>query len=221
MAKDTTPPNASSGSSTGQSLLALPNTPHTQQTLPTNSVKATPVTTKIASYEAYSSIPTQWDVMYQRLVSETGGHYIGPMPVKEFFDAFMPWNKDVPDSYKSLRPPKKRVHALKYMASIGESQMYGKFIEAFNNWPRHDPTYMHCRLRLKDSHSFRDKDCRNIGVDISGYSTPFVPRQVEQTMDFANAETWVELKRRKRRTRAMITRENLTRTTTTLKLKNK
>lgn len=83
------------------------------------------------------------------------------------------------------------------------SQIHLEQISAFNRWnglrisPGLASTIGGKRpaLVFKDSHAFRDRDCQSLGVDISVYSGQgIIKRKTEQTMDFANLDTWIQLK---------------------------
>lgn len=50
-------------------------------------------------------------------------------------------------------------------------------------------------LKFVDSHKHCDRDCASYSADISVYSgAPFVPRDNEQVMDFANLHCSIEIK---------------------------
>ena len=94
----------------------------------TNDIDSSPITTKLAAYGVFSAIPVDLKTIHAKLVDESSGHYVGPIPVRSFFDVFMPWNDKVPESYKSLRPPHSRIAALKSIASVDKKESYDKFV---------------------------------------------------------------------------------------------
>lgn len=46
---------------------------------------------KIAPYNVFSAKAVESLDLHQRLLHDTAGHYVGPMPVRMFLAEFMPW----------------------------------------------------------------------------------------------------------------------------------
>jgi len=119
---------------------------------PTNNIDS-PMSTNLAAYEAFSAIPVDLKALHTKLVDESKGHYVGPMPVRSFFDVFMPWKDKVPESYKSLRPPHSRIAALKSIASVNEKESYNRFVRPIK--------FGHYAILPNGSHPFRLMHSKN------------------------------------------------------------
>jgi len=119
---------------------------------PANNIDS-PMSTNLAAYEAFSAIPVDLKVLYAKLVDESKGHYVGPMPVQSFFDAFMPWNDKVTESYKSLRPPHSRIAALKSIASLDKKESYNRLVRPIK--------FGHYAILPDGSHPFRLMPSKN------------------------------------------------------------
>jgi hypothetical protein len=65
----------------------------------------TPVQPKVATYELFETTASNLKKTRHRILHETAGHFLGPMPVDEFFTDFMPWNEGVCAAYKEIKPP--------------------------------------------------------------------------------------------------------------------
>lgn len=76
---------------------------------------------------------------------------------------------------------------------------YGQ-VDSFQGWtglgpPKGMPRGSTSSLKFEDSHRHCDRDCASYNADVSIYSgVPFVAREREQVMDFANLHCWVEIR---------------------------
>ncbi|KAJ3534459.1 hypothetical protein NMY22_g6918 [Coprinellus aureogranulatus] len=126
------------------------------------------------------------------MLYETEGHYLGPMPVEEFFSAFMPWNPGVADECKSCAPEKRRLDAIIGLPNAGEGKLCSHFMDAFDDWTGTDPEGIPTTpLIFKDSHKSKDAKCRSLGVDISLYGQH---NEGDRAMDFTKLHSWVTLR---------------------------
>ncbi|KAF8652774.1 hypothetical protein AX16_004166 [Volvariella volvacea WC 439] len=135
-----------------------------------------PIKPKISVHSAFAIDMRDKSTLNKRLAQETRGHYVGPMPLHEFVDQFMPWNTN--------------------------NQKY--LVDALSGWPVDDfkvaetikRKLMQCFIDLKDTHSHRDVACASLGVDYSAYNVRKGPRRVTRsrvrTMDFVNLDFFAE-----------------------------
>lgn len=63
---------------------------------------------KVASYQILEATPVQLSHTRQRTLHETAGCYIPPMPVRPFFDEFMPDGKEVPEEWQKVKVRKEK-----------------------------------------------------------------------------------------------------------------
>ncbi|KAJ3544208.1 hypothetical protein NMY22_g2858 [Coprinellus aureogranulatus] len=171
---------------------------------------ATPARPKVAAYQLFEGTIADLKTTRQRILHETHGHYVGPMPVKDFFNDFMPWNEEIADEYKVIKVPRDRKNGIKKLCEGNEAQSYVQIIDSLQRWralsapiarnkgpdgDRASEWQELPRLTFRDSHSYRDRACLSYGVDISVYSGDlFVPRDKPPVMDFANLHSWIEVK---------------------------
>ncbi|KAJ3544207.1 hypothetical protein NMY22_g2859 [Coprinellus aureogranulatus] len=154
------------------------------------------IDSKVAAHQIFEGVGIDLEATRQRILYETSGHYLGPMPVQDFFNDFMPWSRDVTEEYKNAKLPdqassRSRVNCLQRWNVLNASSsgtLHSGDAER-SNWREPPP------LKFRDSHKYRDRACLSYGVGISIYSgSPFVPRAQEPVMDFANLHSWIEIK---------------------------
>ncbi|KAJ3496096.1 hypothetical protein NMY22_g19856 [Coprinellus aureogranulatus] len=167
----------------------------------------------VAAYQVFEETTMDLETTRQRILYETYGHYLGPMPVRDFFDDFMLWNGEVTEEYKRVRVPEPSKLKIKELPSCdSEDEYYMQVINCLQSWKglnasltgslsseseeaegssfRERPP-----LQFKDSHNYRDRACSSFGVGISIYSgSLLIPRDEEPVMDFANLHSWIEIK---------------------------
>lgn len=83
---------------------------------------------KVASYELFQTTVSDLKTTRRRVLHESAGHFIGPMPVEEFLDEFMPWNENVDAAYKKVVPPQSRIDRLKTLPQCSEADSYTAFV---------------------------------------------------------------------------------------------
>ena len=83
-----------------------------------------PVQPKVATYELFETTASNLKESGHRILHESAGQFLGPMPVNEFFEDFMPWNEGVCAAYKEIKPPRSRVADLKAVPHSIEAESY-------------------------------------------------------------------------------------------------
>jgi hypothetical protein len=68
----------------------LTHTPSPPAT-PLSGIDATPISKKASTADPYTSLHHERDFRMRRMGSEMYGKFVGPMPVTEFLDAFLPY----------------------------------------------------------------------------------------------------------------------------------
>lgn len=91
-------------------------------------VDNTPVRRKLTAHAAFAVKVPEMKEAQEKLVTETQGHYIGPMPPHLFFDEFMPWNDKTPKKFRNMQPSDERIAALQAMDGLPENKRYTKFV---------------------------------------------------------------------------------------------
>ncbi|KAK0222893.1 hypothetical protein EDD85DRAFT_860133 [Armillaria nabsnona] len=138
------------------------------------------------------------------LAEETRGMAQGPMPARDFMNEFLPWNDTTPKKFINLQPSAERLKNLTDMATASEAQTYELFLKAFSGWPfdlkprEKRSRYAQCVLQWNDSHATPDKFCDSLSVDINAVDVgkPTIRHTDARKLDFANAETHTEMKRK-------------------------
>lgn len=165
-----------------------------------NAEGSSPRRLKVATYQLFEATASNLTEMRQRILQETAGHYLGPMPACDFLKEFMPWNEDAPQEYKEVRVTHDRLNSIITLPQCSEAEVYPQFIRALEGWSglrawSRMTTSSAPPLQFEDSHKHRDRDCLCLSADISVYSGPqFVKRAQPQKMDFANLHSWVDIK---------------------------
>lgn len=83
---------------------------------------------KVAAYHLFEGSESTWNETRQRILHETAGQYIGPTPVKDFFDEFMPWNNDVSEKWKEITVTQEQMDAIVGLPQCSEAESYPKFV---------------------------------------------------------------------------------------------
>lgn len=104
------------------------HTPPPNPIQPKQPVHSTPVRPKLTVHTAFAIEAPVMEKAQARLVNETQGHYVGPMPPHLFVDQFMPWNDKTPKRFRNLEPSAERITTLQSMAGLPESQRYAKIV---------------------------------------------------------------------------------------------
>lgn len=83
---------------------------------------------KVAAYQIFEASESNLKDTRQRILQETAGHYIGPMPVTEFLHEFMSWNKEVPETWKEVKVTQEQLDAIVTLPQCSEAQLYTQFV---------------------------------------------------------------------------------------------
>ena len=103
-------------------------TPPPNPTQPNQAVQSTPVRRKLTAHTAFAIDAPAMQKAQAKLVQETQGHYIGPMPPHLFVDTFMPWNEKTPKKFRNMEPSAERVATLQSMVGLPENRRYAKIV---------------------------------------------------------------------------------------------
>ena len=95
-----------------------------------DAVDSTPIRRKLTAHTAFAIKIPEMKEAQQKLVRETQGHYIGPMPPHLFLDEFMPWNDKTPLKFRNMEPSDERVASLQAMDGLAENKRYAKFVRS-------------------------------------------------------------------------------------------
>ncbi|KAH7884228.1 hypothetical protein F5I97DRAFT_1957019 [Phlebopus sp. FC_14] len=127
-----------------------------------------------------SEPPSKEDELKRLLATETSGRYIGPMPVEDFLDEFLP-EVDTEDTCPTIPPDVFK----NVTEASSETAMYPQFVRIIGQFA---PS-----MEFVDTHNYSsDVGGMALKPDVSIYATDNRPAKV--TPDFSKMESWIEFK---------------------------
>jgi hypothetical protein len=89
---------------------------------------STPIKSKLTGAVDWSAVQLKNDVLRQRIEQEMKGYFLGPMPVEDFLDTFMP---------ERATPPCPHADFSQMASQTSEKGMYEAFVSSHFSWIEH------------------------------------------------------------------------------------